>query len=178
MTYSETQEREGGKTARGVLQRYSTTELERMFREYGEIRKAAALAKEITQSRTAHSISTTRDLTEVARRVLGTSNKSYARVFQALRIEVNNEIEALEKGIQGAWSILEEGGVLAVVSFHSLEDRLVKEFFKKKENGEEGKRITRKPIRPTPEETLSNPRARSARLRAARKQTNNYPVSS
>ena len=91
------------------------------------------------------------------------------RTFQALRIAVNDELGALKEGLRGAWGLLAEGGRIAVVSFHSIEDRLVKQTFLAWEKEGEGERVTKKPLVPSQEELLRNPRARSAKLRVIQK---------
>ena len=91
------------------------------------------------------------------------------RTFQALRIAVNDELGALAQGLKDGWQKLSKGGRIAVITFHSIEDRLVKQTFRQWEEAGEGKRITKKPLSPSPEEIAENPRARSAKLRVIEK---------
>ncbi len=175
-----------GKTAAEVLNSYSEEELGRVLREYGEERHWRAIVQEIIRKRQIMKIKTTTDLVEIVRTVVGEHflNKSLARVFQALRIEVNQELRRLERALDQAFHVLRQGGRIVVLSYHSLEDRIVKDFFKYKaascicppefpvcscDKVSEMKILTRKVVTPTPEEVQRNPRARSARLRAAEK---------
>ncbi|MBI5324825.1 MAG: 16S rRNA (cytosine(1402)-N(4))-methyltransferase [Ignavibacteriae bacterium] len=138
------------------------------------------MARRIIESRrTAHPISTTFDLREIIEHSVpfNLRYKSLSRVFQALRIAVNNELDTLERTLESCVNILSAGGRLAVISYHSLEDRIVKTFLKdySKERTENKiansmpllKIITKKPVVPSTDETLKNPRARSAKLRVA-----------
>lgn len=144
----------------------SKRELEKLFRLYGEEPKAYEIAKEIVRHRDAQKIVTTRELREVIKRVGGTG-KTMARVWQALRIAVNDEIGALKEALPKAVELLRPGGRLLVISFHSLEDRVVKRTFE--EQHLMLRVLTPKPIRPTKAEVERNPRASSARLRVAEK---------
>jgi len=173
-------------TAADVLNTYSQEELERIIRTYGEERHWRAIAREIVRKRQAIQFKTTRDLVEVVKMIVGEQYlvKSLARVFQAIRIEVNQELERLKKSLEIAFRYLKEGGRLVVISYHSLEDRIVKKFMKEKARDcvcppglpecvcgkqQEMKILTRKVVRPTATEIAENPRSRSARLRAAEK---------
>ncbi len=175
-----------GKTAADVLNTYPEEELERIIREYGEERHWRAIVREILRKRAVMKIETTSDLVEIVRAVIGDHflNKSLARVFQALRIEVNRELERLQRALEQAFNVLQKGGRIVVLSYHSLEDRIVKDFFKLKAarcvcppefpvctcgKVQEMTVLTRKVVTPSPEEIRANPRARSARLRAAEK---------
>ncbi len=175
-----------GETAEDVVNRSSARELARIFREYGEEKLAGRIANEITRTRTVHPITTTGELSAIIERVVGPRmpQKSKARVFQALRIHVNRELEELEEGLEGALAVLAKGGRLCVISYHSLEDRIVKHFFRDREQPcicppgfpvcscgrvPEMKVLTRKPVTATPEEIARNERARSALLRVAEK---------
>jgi len=153
-------------TARDVLNLWTKQELERIFKEYGEIRQARRIAEGIVNARRKSRIETTGDL----RKVVGESVKSatpklLAQVWQAIRIAVNDELKNLKKGLEGAWEILEPEGRIAVVSYHSLEDRIVKNFFRERT----GDILTKKPVRPSIVEVKRNPRSRSAKLRAVEK---------
>ncbi|MCX7713844.1 MAG: 16S rRNA (cytosine(1402)-N(4))-methyltransferase [Chthoniobacterales bacterium] len=141
---------------------------QRVFREYGEEPRAGRLAARVVEFRRRKSIRTTRDLLEVLEgsiRWRGGKNPA-ARIFQALRIEVNDELGALKEALIGAVRVLRPGGRLVVISFHSLEDRIVKHFLQGRERGGEGLRVlTLGPLRPREEEVRRNPRSRSAKMR-------------
>lgn len=166
-----------------VVNFYNEEDLRFIFRMYGEISNAGRLVKEILKERTLHTINTTTHLKDVALRCApgGAENKYLAQVFQALRLEVNNELEALKEFLIAALDVLKPGGRLVIITYHSLEDRLCKNFMKA--GNFEGKvekdfygnmkspfrLINRKVIVPQPEEVVVNPRARSAKLRIAEK---------
>lgn len=171
------------RTAALVLQTYSEAQLHILFEQYGEVRNAKQLAKHIATQRPKAAIKTTQDLKAfIAPVIKGNPQRYLAQMFQALRIEVNDELGALRDLLEQAAQCLKPGGRLSIISFHSLEDRLVKQFVR---NGawqiEEDllglapkmqspfKEITKKPIEPTAEEQTKNPRSRSARLRVAEK---------
>lgn len=166
-------------TAEIVVNEYSQKELERIFWEYGEERGSRRAAEAIIQARKKKRIETTEELVNIVKPVLHWGKIHPATlIFQALRIEVNDELGELEKGIQNAISRLKSGGRIAVISFHSLEDRIVKHRFKeleykpsKKGRDETGvlKILTKKPQIPSNEEIRMNPRSRSAKLRVAEK---------
>jgi len=172
--------KENQQTARDILNNWSETEIERILREYGEERFAKRIARGIVDARKGESIETTFQLVEVIKKSLPSGyshtrrnrQKSYfaVRTFQALRIAVNDELDNLTKTLPQALKILKPGGRLVVISFHSLEDRIVKNFLKDKAEEELLRTLTKKPIKPWEEEIDSNPRARSAKLRAAIKQ--------
>ncbi|KPJ54839.1 hypothetical protein AMJ47_03270 [Parcubacteria bacterium DG_72] len=145
-----------GMTAEYVLNNYSEKELEKILKEYGEEKLAKIIAKRIVKQRP---IKTTFEL----KRLIPKRTKP-ARTFQALRIFVNDELNNLKKGLEQAVDILEPKGKIAVISFHSLEDRIVKNFFK---NNNKLQIITKKPIRPSEQEQKSNYRSHSAKLRGA-----------
>ena len=175
--------REGGKTAADVVNEYSQEDLERIFRIYGEVDNAGKVARLIASARDKGSIGTTGELDEAVKASLPkfAEHKYLAKVYQALRIEVNHEMRSLEKFLEGAADSLRPGGRLAVITYHSLEDRMVKNFIKTgRADGREEKDIfgnihaplkavNRKPILPQEEEIASNTRARSAKLRIAEK---------
>ncbi len=151
-----------GQTAAQLLMQSGAGEIERVFRDYGEDRYAKKLAVRIVNERRARPIRTTEDFIHY----VGTDNpKVLAPLFQALRIAVNDELQVLQRGLQAIAEQLNNRAVLSVISFHSLEDRIVKNFFR--EGGWES--LTKQPIVPDEIEQASNPRSRSAKLRAARK---------
>ena len=173
-------------TAFEIINRKSARELSRIFRAYGEERKAGRIAAAIQKARASHPIETTATLSEIIEKAVGPRKpqKSKARIFQALRIYVNNELEELRFGLDGALEVLRPGGRLCVISYHSLEGRIVKDFMKKHAypcvcphdlpvcrcgRSPDLKLITRKAIKPTDEEIDRNPRSRSALLRVAEK---------
>jgi len=161
-------------SAADIVNTYSEERLVEIFRKYGEERYARPIAKEIIAYRKKTPIATTLELVSVVSRAVP---KSYlhshihfaTRIFQALRIETNKELEAIEEVLPKAIKLLNSGGRLVTISFHSLEDRIVKQFFKQQEKEACIKILTKKPIKPSAEEVNSNPRARSAKLRAIEK---------
>ncbi len=172
-----------GTDAAQIVNKYSEAQLINIFRLYGEIRNAARLVAEIIKERNQKTIKTTTQLKEIAAKCAprATENKYLAQVFQALRIEVNDEMEALRDFLQASLDVLKSGGRLVVITYHSLEDRLCKNFMRT--GNFEGKIdkdfygnlnspfkiITRKIITPGTEELERNTRARSAKLRIAEK---------
>ncbi len=171
------------RTAREVVNEYSEADLHRILGMYGEITNARTAAGAIISARSNRPFKTINDLKAALQRLAprGKENKYFAQVFQALRIEVNEELTALEEFLTQVPEVLKPGGRLVVMSYHSLEDRLVKNFINKgKFQGEVEKdlygneikplrSITRKPVEATPDEIARNPRARSAKLRIAEK---------
>ena len=175
-----------GKSAEDVIAEASPSELRRIFREYGEERWAGRISRKIAEEREKQSIKTTLQLAELIRQAVPMAKGQprihpATRVFQALRIYVNDELENLKRGLVVAHRKLKAGGRLVVISFHSLEDRIVKRFFKELTESCEcpprlavcvcAKRplariLTRRAVRPTEKEVNNNPRARSAVLRA------------
>lgn len=174
---------QSGKSAAQVINEYEEHELIRIFRNYGELKNARAIAAEIVRKRSDGTIETTGDLMKALNRYAPKfkEHKFYAQVFQAVRIEVNQELQVLEDMLTQAAEVLAPGGRLVVISYHSLEDRLVKNFMKRGSfSGEIEKdffgnvqkpftEIVRHPIVSTDEENERNPRARSAKLRIAEK---------
>ena len=175
-----------GSTAAQVLAESGEEEIRRFFREYGEEPLSRKIAREIVKSRRLNPIRTTGELAEIVRRSVPRKfeRKSLARIFQALRILVNDELGALESALEPLLEILAPEGRLAVISYHSLEDRPVKRYFKRQANPctcppdlpvcicnrtPGAQVLTRKPVRPKLKEIESNPRSRSARLRALQK---------
>ncbi len=156
-------------TAREVIASESQEELARIFFVYGEERKSRAIARRIVEERERQPIETTMQLVRVIERVLGPKRGPVhpaTRVFQALRIHVNRELDNLRAGLVAANEALLPGGRVAVISFHSLEDRIVKWFFRETPSL---KILTKKPLMASEEEVALNPRARSAKLRVAEK---------
>jgi 16S rRNA (cytosine1402-N4)-methyltransferase len=172
-------------TAMNILQTYSEQQLHKLFEQWGEVTNAKTLARHIVQNRTSSSLKTTGALMAMLSPVVkGNPNKYFAQVFQALRIEVNDEMGALKDLLQQSAQVLQPGGRIAVITFHSIEDRLVKNFFRwgsfeevvdenpftTEEKKSDFKIITRKPIMPAAEEMKRNSRSRSAKLRIAEKE--------
>ena len=148
-----------GQTAAQFLMQSSPSEIERVFKEYGEDRYAKKLAVRIVNDRRSRTIRTTEDFIHY----IGTNNpKVLAPLFQALRIVVNDEIDTLKNGLEEISESLVGGAILSVISFHSIEDRIVKQFFRLGDF----QVITKKPITPGDDELLENSRSRSAKLRA------------
>src|SRR5690606_19860918 len=168
-------------TAAKVLNEYSEDRIHKVFGMYGELKNAKTAARLVTQARAARAIETTADLKNVLGAIAprGKENKYFAQVFQALRIEVNEEMSALESFLNQCGEVIIGGGRLVVMSYHSLEDRMVKNYINKgKVFGEVEKdffgneikqfeAITRKPVEASDEEIEQNSRARSAKLRIA-----------
>ncbi len=174
-------DRRQGRTAADVVNRSSERDLAAILFRYGEERASRRIARAIVTRRP---LATTADLGRAVGEAVGNRFlvKSLARVFQALRIEVNGELDQLHAALEGVTPLLRRGGRLVVISYHSLEDRIVKEFFREQaaDRISSGNRLvpdtprapllrilTRRPLLPTPEEVEGNPRARSAKLRAA-----------
>lgn len=165
-----------------LINSYSEKDLAEIFEKYGEERFSKRIARLIVIERKKKAITTTKQLADLIIRSLPRTKKRHTwrihpatRVFQAIRIEVNQELKSLKKGLNQAIRVLEDKGRICVISYHSLEDRIVKHLFKEVER--EGKEqrdyglkiITKKPIRPSSEEVRDNPKARSAKLRVAEK---------
>lgn len=161
-------------TAMDVVNRLSLEDLEYIFREYGEEKHAHLIAKAIVEERRLDVITTTGRLVRVIEDAVGRWYKREkihpaTRTFQALRIYVNDELGELQRALEGGFEILAKNGRFAVISFHSLEDRIVKNFFKQKSVEKAGKLINKKPITPSDEEIKQNRRSRSAKLRIIEK---------
>ncbi|WP_448587762.1 16S rRNA (cytosine(1402)-N(4))-methyltransferase RsmH [Thermocrinis sp.] len=156
-------------TAYEVVNKYPEKELERIIREYGEERKARAIAKAIVLRRSRKPIETTKELADLVASVVKRHGRLHpaTKTFQAIRIEVNKELDHLKKALWKTPGYLRSGGRLVVISFHSLEDRIVKTFFR--EHAHQLKILTKKPITPKKEEVMQNPASRSAKLRAGEK---------
>lgn len=173
------------KTARDIVNGYSEMDLYRIIRDYGEDKFAKNIAKHIVAARAKAPIQTTGELTEIIRqsipmKIQATGGHPAKRTFQAIRIELNRELDVLRESLDGMIDLLDDGGRICIITFHSLEDRIVKTIFRKNENpctcppdfpvcvcGKEskGKVITRKPILPSAVEMEENPRSKSAKLR-------------
>ncbi|MEZ4907752.1 MAG: 16S rRNA (cytosine(1402)-N(4))-methyltransferase RsmH [Saprospiraceae bacterium] len=169
-------------TAEDVLRSYDEGQLVQIFSSYGEIRNSKQLARQIIECRQKRSLRSSYDLMScIDAVVLGNKMKYYAQVFQALRIEVNDEVESLKEMLDNVWGVLKVGGFLSVISYHSLEDRLVKNLMKTgNSNGEISRdvygnfekkfeEVVKGVILPGADEVRRNSRARSAKLRIARK---------
>lgn len=175
--------RQAGLTAAQVLQTYPQERLAEVFRLYGELRQAPRLAAAIAAARAERPIATCGELAALAAPLLprDRERKELTKLFQALRIEVNGEMEALKMALEQSLKVLKPGGRLVVISYHSLEDRLVKNFLRsgnfsgRVESDFFGRRevpfeiLTRKAVVPSEEELARNPRSRSAKLRAGAK---------
>lgn len=172
------------RTAADILMEYSEPQLHKMFEQYGEVRNSRQLAKHIVTSRNKSALQRIDSFKSfIAPVIKGLPNRYMAQVFQALRIEVNNELGVLKDFLVQAAASLKPGGRMSIITFHSLEDRIVKQFFKngtwdEQQNTDPFGRVERtwdmtlvnnKPIEPTEQEIENNPRARSARLRVAEK---------
>ena len=173
------------KTAADVVNGYDEMSLQRILRDYGEERFAGRIARSIVQARAQSPIETTGQLTEIIRRAIPAKNRETGghpakRSFQAIRIEVNGELDVLRDSLDEMIDLLSDGGRICVITFHSLEDRIVKTIFQKNENPctcppsfpvcvcgkkSKGRVVTRKPILPSEEEMDENSRSKSAKLR-------------
>ena len=171
--------------ASDVVNGYSESDLYRVIRDYGEERFAGNIAKHIVNARKDHAIETTGELIQIIKAAIpakarATGGHPAKRTFQAIRIEVNHELDALEQSLDGMIDLLNDGGRICVITFHSLEDRIVKQCFRRNENPctcpktfpvcvcgkrPKGKVVTRKPILPSEKEMEDNPRSKSAKLR-------------
>lgn len=178
-------DRRNPKTAKNIVNEYSEMELFRIIRDYGEDKFAKNIAKHIVAAREEKEIETTGELIEIIKaaipaKVRATGGHPAKKTFQAIRIELNAELEVLQNSLDDMIDLLEDGGRISIITFHSLEDRIVKTIFKTNENPctcpshfpvcvcgkkPKGKVITRKPIVPGDEELEYNSRAKSAKLR-------------
>lgn len=176
-------------TAEDVVNDYSEKQLAKVIKDYGEERWAARIAQFIAKERKSHRITTTGELVDIIKAAIPAAARQNGphpakRTFQAIRIEVNDELGQLERAVTDFMDVMAPGGRLAIISFHSLEDRLVKEAFNKRLNpctcppnlpvcvcGKKAdiKKVTRKPVEASPEELEENPRSRSAKLRVIEK---------
>jgi 16S rRNA (cytosine1402-N4)-methyltransferase len=176
-------------SAHDVVNTWDERQLARLLKEYGEERYAGKIARAIVRTRAQTPIETTQELVEVLKSAIPTpaqfaGGHPAKRTFQAIRIAVNAELEQVDEALPSAWEVLKEGGKLAAITFHSLEDRRVKRFLVARAQGcicppdlpvcacgrtPEGELLTRRAIAPTSGEVAQNPRAKSAHLRGARK---------
>jgi len=158
-------------SARDIVNHYPENQLERIFREFGEERFSRKIVKAIMQWREKKPVETCAELSKIVEKVYGFRGRIHpaTKTFQALRIAVNQELEELMKGLQASLHLLKQAGRLCVISYHSLEDRIVKHFIA--DNAKQGvlRRLSKKPITPAPEELSMNPSSRSAKLRVAEK---------
>jgi len=177
--------------ARAIVNRWDERRLAQLFRRYGEDPNARAIARELARRRERAPLETTGQLVDAieaalpaaVRRRFGGGHPA-KRVFQAIRIAVNEELDSLDRALPSAWRLLQGGGRLAAISFHSLEDRRVKRFLAERAQGcicppdlpvcgcgrvPEAELLTRRAVAPSPGEVADNPRSRSGRLRAARR---------
>lgn len=175
-------------TASDILKKYSEQQLHKLFEQYGEVTNSKTLAKQIVQQRNQMPLQTIAQLKAMISPVVkGNPSKYLAQVFQALRIEVNDEMGALKEMLEQLPAVLKPGGRAAIITFHSLEDRLVKNFFRNGTFDEQAenpflpdeqknvlKIITKKPIIAGAEEVERNPRSRSAKLRVAERKAVSY----
>lgn len=162
-----------GASAKDLVNGLYEKELAELFLKFGEENWSKPIAKRIVQYRQKKQIETTNELANiilsVRRRSPSDRTHPATRVFQALRIAVNDELNSLREALPKAFEVLQPGGRIVVISFHSLEDRIVKNYFKDLGMQKQAKLINEKPIETSAEETLENPRARSAKLRAIEK---------
>lgn len=156
-----------GLTAYDIVNRWSEEQLKDIFEKYGEEEGAGKIAAQIVEARSEKKIETTEELVHIVKRARVYTGEIHpaTRVFMALRIVVNDELESIREGLDGAVELLRENGRLCVISFHSLEDRIIKREFQGFEGGGLGRVITKRPITASEEELEKNRRARSAKLR-------------
>ena len=173
-------------TAADIVNHWKLSELIRIFKEFGEERHSKSIARSIVEYREKEAITTTGQLANIIKQKAPAqyANKTLSRIFQALRIEINRELDVLEKALHDSLDILNPDGRLVIITYHSLEDRIVKQFFKTESSdclcprefpicqcGHKAKikLLTTKPVLPSDEELYQNSRARSAKLRAAKR---------
>ncbi len=171
MTYSEGS---SGLTAAEIVNEWKEESIADVIFGWGEERYSRRIAKAIVERRAHMPFVVSVDLAETIKSAVPAAYRHgrlhpATRTFQALRIATNDELGAITEGIQSAWKLLNEGGRIAIITFHSIEDRLVKERFLELERTGEARRVTRSPIRPSAAELTRNPRARSAKLRVIEK---------
>jgi 16S rRNA (cytosine1402-N4)-methyltransferase len=179
-------DRDAAADARDYLDGVEEATLKRIFRDYGDLPQAGRAARTVLQARGAGRLETTTDLADALRRAGAGSPRRLSQAFQALRMAVNDETGSLSRGIAAAARVLPTGGVLAVITFESVMDRVVKQAFRPPrltrplpgipDPDPVWEPVTRKAVRPSPEEEARNPRSRSARLRAARRSPHALPA--
>ena len=160
-----------GVTAADLVNSIHEKATTQQFQEYGQEPRARLVARRIVEERGTKPFTTTTDLADLVKRLTCNVSRIHpaTRVFQALRIAVNMELENLEEALPKAFELIKSGGRIVVITFHSGEDRIVKHFFERKEKEGEAKRLTKKPVVPSVEEVKNNPRSRSAKLRVLEK---------
>ena len=178
MTYAKDLSR-SALTAATIVNEWQESSLADIIFGWGEDRYSRRIARAIVERRERKPFTTARELAEVVRQAVPAPARRgrihpATKTFQALRIAVNDEMGALRSGLDDAHELLAPGGRIAVITFHSIEDRAVKRLFLEWERGGRGRRVTKKPIVPTPEEVAENPRARSAKLRVFENQFHSY----
>lgn len=158
-------------TAWDMVNTYDEQELVRMLKDYGEEYRAARVVRAIISARAKKTIDTCAELADVVLRALGRSGRIHpaTRTFQALRIALNRELDELKLGLEASLKMLKKGGRLCVISYHSLEDRIVKNFIRDSAKAGIVSQLTKKPLVPTRGEMRQNPSSRSAKLRGAEK---------
>jgi 16S rRNA (cytosine1402-N4)-methyltransferase len=160
-------------TAYEIVNSFPEEEIARILYEFGEEYQSRRIAKQIIKNRREEKINSTLKLAEIIKNAVP-KNRAFGKIhpatksFQALRIAVNGELDALRDGLIGALRVLKNGGRFVVISFHSLEDRIVKRFFKDMASNGQVEILTKKPVVPTMDEVINNPRSRSAKLRAVK----------
>ena len=172
------------RTAKDIVNGFEVSELAHLFRKYGEEEHSYKIARAIEKAREMRPIETTEDLVDIIRKVTSGKDvvKTVARIFQSIRIEINDELEVLKSALKQALEVLNPGGRIVIISYHSLEDRIVKTFFQDMDRGctcppdfpycvcngkQELVIVTKKVVQPSEEEITQNSRARSAKLRVA-----------
>jgi 16S rRNA (cytosine1402-N4)-methyltransferase len=165
---------EGRFTARDILNDWDEENIATIIKEYGEESFARKIAKAVVKARSVKPIERTGELVEIIKSATPgwyhhRKTHPATKTFQALRITVNDEIEALKEGLMNGFDVLAPSGRMAVISFHSLEDRIVKHFFRERALLDQGKVLTKKPVIPERSEIVENPRSRSAKLRIIEK---------
>ncbi len=160
-------DRDATLTAGDIVNTWPQHQLEEIFRDFGEEKRARRIARAIVEARKRQRITTCRELADIVKGVIGRSGRIHpaTRIFQALRIAVNNELEELDEGLRQSFSLLARGGRLCVISYHSLEDRIVKNRFRDWDREGLARRLNKKPVIPSPEEIRRNPSSRSGKLR-------------
>lgn len=163
-----------GLTAEQIINQWTEEDLEMILSQYGQERFSGRIAKQIAKARNQKAITTTFQLIEEIKKAVPVKYQTgrihfATRTFQALRIAVNQELESLKRALPQAVEILAPGGRLVIISFHSLEDRIIKLFFKEESAKKSIKILNKKPVAPGLEEVKANPRSRSAKIRAAQK---------